>query len=130
MAEPASLIKHEHSSAMAALRLLTLGLGVFFLFMSINKVAWLTNPNLLTDRFTRWMPNAAPYAKVYLRNVAIPGGPVFARVVPVAEFLTAMAFFTGVLTNVAAGLALFMIFNFHTATSSFSSIEFLRDGTG
>jgi hypothetical protein len=48
----------------------------------------------------------------------------------VAEFLTALSMLTGVYTNIAAAAALFMILNFHTATSSFSSIEFLRDGTG
>lgn len=110
--------------------MLTLGLGVFFLFMSVNKVAWLTNPNLLADRFTRWLPDASPYASVYLRTVAIPGAPIFARVVPIAEFLTALAMFTGLKTNFAAAAALFMIFNFHLATSSFSSTDFLRDGTG
>jgi uncharacterized membrane protein YphA (DoxX/SURF4 family) len=113
-----------------ALRLLTIGLGVFFLAMSYNKVAWVGDPAQLTLRFDRWLPNASPYARVYLQAVAIPGGAVFARIVPIAELLTALSMFTGVYTNIAAMAALFMILNFHTATSSFSSIEFLRDGTG
>ena len=109
---------------------MTLGLGIFFLFMSLNKVAWLSNPALLSQRFERWLPNASWYAQPYLRTVAIPGAAVFARLVPIGEFLTAMAMFTGVYTNVAAAAALFMILNFHTATSSFSSMDFMRDGTG
>ena len=117
-------------AAGVALRLLTLGLGVFFLAMSYNKRAWLGDPALLTDRFQRWLPTAAPYARYYLETVAIPGGPAFARVVPIAELLTAISMFTGRYTNVTAAAALFMVLNFHTATSSFSSIEFLRDGTG
>jgi hypothetical protein len=44
--------------------------------------------------------------------------------------MTAMSLLTGLYTNVAAGAALFMILNFHTATSAFSSLDFLRDGTG
>ncbi len=125
-------IDHARSADVTgvALRLVSIGLGIFFLAMSYNKLTWLGDPAQLTDRFQRWLPNAAPYARVYLQEVAIPGGVVFARVVPLAEFLTAVSMFTGVLTNVAAGAALFMILNFHTATSAFSSIEFLRDGTG
>jgi uncharacterized membrane protein YphA (DoxX/SURF4 family) len=120
----------ERRSVELALRLLSIGVGVFFLGMSLNKLAWLENPGLLAQRFERWLPNAAPYAKVYLEAVAIPGSAVFARVVPVGEFLTAVAMLTGVYTRPAAGMALAMILNFHLATSSFSSWDFLRDGTG
>ena len=116
--------------ALVALRLISIGLGIFFLAMSYNKRAWFADPTQLSGRFDRWLPNAAPYAQVYLRTVAIPGANVLARVVPVAEFLTALSMLTGIWTNVSAPLALLMILNFHTATSSFSSIEFLRDGTG
>jgi len=115
---------------MVALRIVSLGVGVFFLAMCLNKVAWLTDPSLLSQRFERWLPNAAPYAKTYLETVAIPGAAVFARLVPLGEFLTALAMFSGVFTNVAAGVALVMILNFHLATSAFWSLEFLRDGTG
>jgi uncharacterized membrane protein YphA (DoxX/SURF4 family) len=118
------------NGVMLGLRVLSLGLGVFFLAMSLNKIGWLADPTLLTERFERWLPTAAPYARVYLELVAIPGGPVFARLVPIGEFCTALAMFTGVFTNVAAGVALLMILNFHLATGSFSSVEFLRDGTG
>jgi hypothetical protein len=113
-----------------ALRIVTVGLGIFFLAMSYNKLAWLGDPAQLTNRFQRWLPTASPYAHVYLEYVAIPGGVAFARIIPIAELLTALSMLTGVYTNVAAMAALFMILNFHTATSSFSSIEFLRDGTG
>ena len=98
--------------------------------MAYNKVTWLSDPTQLTERFQRWLPNASPYARVYLQLVAIPGGAVLARVVPIAECLTALSMLTGVYTNVAASAAIFMIVNFHIATSSFSSIDFLRDGTG
>ena len=97
-----------------ALRIVAFGLGVFFLAMSLNKIAWFGDPDVLAQRFQRWLPMASPYA----------------RIVPVAEFCTAMAMLSGVFTNVAAGAALFMILNFHLATSAFSSPEFLRDGTG
>jgi uncharacterized membrane protein YphA (DoxX/SURF4 family) len=113
-----------------ALRLLAIGVGLFFLAMSLNKLAWLGNPDLLTDRLERWLPTASPYAKPYLESVAIPGAAVFARLVPIGEFLTAMALLSGAFTRAAAGMALVMISNFHLATSAFSSWAFLQDGTG
>jgi hypothetical protein len=120
----------DGNMTLVGLRVLTLGVGLFFLFMSLNKLAWLANPDLLADRFTRWLPTAAPYARMYLQTVAIPGAEVFARVVPIGEFLTAIAMHAGNRTNIVAAAALFMIINFHLATSSFSSVAFLRDGTG
>lgn len=112
------------------LRILALGVGVFFLAMSYNKIAWIMEPDLLAQRFQRWLPNASWYARPYLEAVAIPGAAVFARLVPIGEFLTALALIAGAYTNIAAGLALLMIAQFHLATSSYSSVEFLRDGTG
>ncbi len=130
MPESNDLLLQNRCIGLVALRIVSVGLGVFFLAMSLNKVGWFGNPNLLTDRFIRWMPTASPYARVYLRAVAIPGGRVFARVVPIAELLAALAFLTGVRTHLAAAAALLMIMNFHIATSSFSALDFLRDGTG
>lgn len=112
------------------MRILAFGVGVFFLAMSVNKITWLMEPELLAQRFQRWLPNASWYARPYLEAVAIPGAPLFARLVPIGEFLTALALLAGVYTNIAAALALLMIAQFHLATSSYSSLEFLRDGTG
>ena len=113
-----------------ALRIVTLGLGIFFLAMSYNKLAWFGEPSQLTQRLERWLPDAAPYARVYLQALAIPGAELFARIVPIAELLTALSMLTGLYMRIAAAAALFMILNFHTATSSFSSADFLGDATG
>lgn len=117
-------------NARAGLRVLAIGIGIFFLAMAANKLEWIEHPELLTHRLEQWLPAAAPYAKWYLRTIAIPGAPVFARVVPIAELSIGFALLTGALINVAAGAALVMVLNFHFATSAFSSTEFLRDGTG
>ncbi len=116
--------------AYIALRILAVLLGVFFLATSVNKLPWLTQPSLLTARFERWLPDASPYAMYYLRSVAIPASDIFARLVPAAEFLTGLALISGVSIRVASLLSLFMVVNFHVATSAFSSWAFLRDGTG
>ena len=113
-----------------ALRVLALCVGVFFLAMAANKIAWLTNSNLLLERFQRWAPHARPWVRWYLETIAIPGAPVFARVVPIAEFCTSMALIIGFWPRLAAALALLMVLNFHFATASFWAVDFLRDGTG
>jgi uncharacterized membrane protein YphA (DoxX/SURF4 family) len=112
------------------LRVLAVCLGVFFLAMAANKIGWITNGNLLLERFQRWAPNARPWVRWYLETIAIPGAPVFARLVPLAEFSTAIALIFGIWPRLAAALALLMVLNFHFATASFWSWEFLRDGTG
>jgi uncharacterized membrane protein YphA (DoxX/SURF4 family) len=113
-----------------ALRVLALMLGVFFLAMGLNKLAWLTDSDVLTERFVRWVPTAAPPARWYLEHVAIPGAPLFARVVPLAELSAAAALILGIYIRGVAPLALAMVLNFHFATSAFFSWAFLRDGTG
>jgi len=116
--------------ARVGLRILSIGIGIFFLAMAANKLAWIEHPELLAHRFEQWLPAASPYGRWYLRTIAVPGAPVFARVVPIAELSIGIALLTGTMTNVAAGAALVMVLNFHVATSAFSSTEFLRDGTG
>jgi uncharacterized membrane protein YphA (DoxX/SURF4 family) len=117
-------------SSAIALRVLAIALGIFFLGMAANKVAWLMNSNLLLERFQRWAPMARPSVKWYLEHVCIPGAPIFARLVPLGELATAIALIVGVWPRVAATLALLMVLNFHFATSSFWAVDFLRDGTG
>lgn len=113
-----------------ALRVLTVMLGVFFLAMGLNKLEWLTNSDLLADRFARWLPTAAPYARWYLETIAIPGAPLFARLVPLGELGAAAALILGVHIRIVAPLTLAMVLNFHFATSAFSTWAFFRDGTG
>ena len=113
-----------------ALRVLALTLGVFFLAMGVNKTEWLTNSDLLAERFARWLPHAAPHARWYLEHIAIPGAPLFARLVPLGELGAAAALILGIHIRVVAPLALAMVVNFHFATSALSTWAFLRDGTG
>ena len=113
-----------------ALRLLAVMVGLFFLGMGLNKIAWLADSDLLASRFIAWLPTAAPYARWYLETIAIPGAVVFARLVPLAELCVAAALILGIRIHVVSAIALVMVLNFHLATSAFSSWAFLRDGTG
>ena len=112
------------------LRLMAVFIGVFFIAMAFNKIAWLTDGNLLLQRFERWAPDARPPVRWYLETIAIPAAPFFARLVPIAEFSTGTALIIGFWPRMVALLALLMVLNFHFATASFWSWEFLRDGTG
>lgn len=117
-------------STAVALRVLSLGLGVFFVAMSMNKIAWLTNANLLSDRFVRWAPTASPSVRWYLDTIALPVAPVLARAIPISEFCVGLSFVVGLWIRPAAAIALFLVLNFHFGTSALYAWEFLRDGTG
>ena len=112
------------------LRVSALFLGIFFLAQSMNKLAWPGNSQLLLGRFQRWAPTARPEVQWYLVHVATPFAPLLARIIPVSEFLTSMAFILGFWIPAAAVLALFMVLNFHFGTAAFYAWDFLRDGTG
>ena len=114
----------------AGLRVLAICVGVFLVAMAEGKLAWLTDSRLLLDRFLRWLPEAQPAVRWYLETIAIPAAPLFARLVPLGEFVCGIALIVGFWPRIAAAIALFMVLNFHFATASYWSWEFLRDGTG
>ena len=66
-------------------------LGTFLVFMGIDKISWLTDDSVLAGRFREWLETAPAPSRWYLENVAIPGTPVFARLVPLAEMTAGAA---------------------------------------
>ncbi|MEQ1574097.1 MAG: DoxX family membrane protein [Vicinamibacterales bacterium] len=118
------------SSASLALRLLAVALGIFFVFTALGKIDWLANGAILLERFQRALPSTHPSVRWYLETIAIPGAPLFARLVPLAEFCAGAALVIGFWPRLVAGLALFMILNFHFIDGSYWSVEFLRSGIG
>jgi uncharacterized membrane protein YphA (DoxX/SURF4 family) len=114
----------------AALRVLGLAVGLFFLFNGLDKRAWLFDSSLLEERLREWLENAAPSVRWYIETLATPGVPLFARLVPLAELLTGAALIVGFWTRLAAFLALMMVANFNFARGMFHSGEFLTDGVG
>jgi uncharacterized membrane protein YphA (DoxX/SURF4 family) len=105
-------------------------LGVFFLFQGLNKVDWLLDGGILAQRLQNWMRNAPPAVRWYLETFAIPGVPLFARLVPLGELATGAALILGFWPRLIAALALVMVANFHFGLGSYYSVEFLRDGAG
>lgn len=113
-----------------ALRALAWMLGVFFVFNAIDKTAWLTDSGILAERLAGWLEQAPPSARWYIETVAVPGVPLFARIVPIAELTAGAALILGVWTRLAATVALLMVANFHVARGFVFDPEFLIDGTG
>ncbi len=114
----------------AGLRALSILLGVFILFMGISKIGWFTDTSVLESRFTEWHESGPPAARWYLETFAIPGMPLFARLVPLAELATGAALIVGFWVRLAAGLALFMVLNFHFASDVLPHYAYLTNAYG
>jgi uncharacterized membrane protein YphA (DoxX/SURF4 family) len=112
---------------MLALRILALLLGVFFLAQGLNKLAWLLDSGILAARLQNWTQGAPASVRWYIETV-LPGVPLFARLVPLAELSVGVALLVGFWPRLAAGLACVMVLNFHFALGSFFQWEALRDG--
>jgi uncharacterized membrane protein YphA (DoxX/SURF4 family) len=112
------------------LRALSIIMGTFLVFMSIDKISWLTDDSVLAGRFREWLETAPAVSRWYLENVAIPGTPVFARLVPLAEMAAGAALVCGVKIRLAAALALLMVANFHFASDVLFHYSYLTNGYG
>lgn len=110
------------------LTVLRILLGVFFLCMGLNKLAWLTDAGILTRQLTEWMDAGGAFSRWYVQTVCLPGVQVFARVVPLAEMATGVALILGAYTRPAALLALLMLLNFHVASGIIFSYAYLTNG--
>ena len=112
------------------LRALAFMLGVFFVFHALDKIAWFADSSILAQRLDGWLKNAAPSTRWYIETVAVPGIPLFARLVPLAELSTGVALILGFWPRLVAALAFLMVANFHFARGAFYTWAFPLDGTG
>jgi uncharacterized membrane protein YphA (DoxX/SURF4 family) len=114
----------------AALRVLSLFLGVFLIFEGLGKLAWLSDGGPLAAVLQGWLKEAPPTSRWYLDTFAIPGIPMFARLVPLGELLGGAALVAGFWTRVAASAAFLMVLNFHIASGAIFQYRFLTNGFG
>jgi len=117
-------------SPAGALRILTLALGIFLIFMAADKIAWLTDSTILVRRLQEWRGMARPAARWYLDTIAIPGAPVFARVVVLSELAAGTALILGTRVRLAAALAFLMVLNFHFAADLIFRYAYLTNAYG
>jgi uncharacterized membrane protein YphA (DoxX/SURF4 family) len=109
---------------------LSLALGVFFLFMALDKLPWLADRGLLAKELTEWKANAPPPSRWYLETIALPGAPFFAPLVLGGEFAVALALLSGVQMRLAAVAGLFMVVNFHFAMGVMLQYAYLWNAYG
>ena len=117
-------------SSAAGLRVLSLFLGIFFLFMGLDKVGWLSDPGLLTRQLNDWVETSPAASRWYLRTIAIPGAPVFAYLVLAGELGTGVALLVGFKPRLAALVGLFMVLNFHFAMGVLLRYSYLWNAYG
>jgi uncharacterized membrane protein YphA (DoxX/SURF4 family) len=123
------MLTHAGSST-GGLRALSLMLGTFLVFMAIDKVAWLTDVGILAGLFREWLETAPPASRWYLETVAIPGAPVFARLVPLGEVTVGTALICGFRVRLAAAMMLLMVLNFHFASDLLFHYNYLINAYG
>ena len=114
----------------AALRVLALLLGVFLIFMGVAKFGWLMDGGILARQLQNWRDAAGPFSHWYLDTVALPGAPIFARLVPLGELAAGAALFLGFRVRIAATVALLMVINFHIASGVMFQYAYLTNGYG
>jgi len=112
------------------LRALSLALGIFLSSMGLDKVAWLGDPGLLEAELRQWTSFAPAVSRWYVETLALPGVPVFARLVPLGEVSAGVALVLGYRVRLAAAVALVMILNFHVAMGVIFSAGYLTNGYG
>ena len=112
------------------LRTLSLVMGAFLVLMGCNKVDWLMDSGLLTGELEQWRESAPGISRWYLNTVAIPGAPVFARLVLLGELGTGAALVGGFRVRLMATVALLMVLNFHFASGVIFSYGYLTNGYG
>jgi uncharacterized membrane protein YphA (DoxX/SURF4 family) len=114
------------------LAVLRICIGVFFIFESFLKIRWLTDPSMLAGQFATWSSAAAAGSvnAWYLQRIAVPGGALFARLVPLGEFATGLALVLGFWTPLFAFAGFFMALNFQIASGAIFKYSFLTSGYG
>jgi uncharacterized membrane protein YphA (DoxX/SURF4 family) len=124
-----SILSKTGSSA-GGLRVLSLLMGAFLIFMGLDKLGWFVDDGFLVGRLQEWRDIAAPASRWYLEKVAIPGAPVFARLVPLGELSAGTALICGIWVRPAAVVALLMVLNFHFAADILLHYNYLINGFG
>jgi uncharacterized membrane protein YphA (DoxX/SURF4 family) len=115
----------RHAAGLIALRIC---LGVFFVLESLGKLAWLSDPAILTRQLGEWLQHAPSWSRWYLETIAMPGAPVFARLVPFAEIALGLSLIAGVWVRLAAALGVLMVVNFYFAAGRLPQYSFLTSG--
>ena len=111
------------------LMLIRITAGIYLFSMGVSKVRWLLDSTPLTNQLSVWSAQATPLSQWYLERL-LPGTPVFARLVPLAEMAGGLALAVGFWTRLVAGAMFLMILNYQLAAGAMFSSAYLTDGNG
>ena len=117
-------------SGAAGLRVLSLFMGVFLISMGFGKLGWFTDSSFLVAELRGWWGSAPALSRWYIDMVAMPGAPLFARLVLFGELASGAALVAGFRVRLAAGVALLMVLNFHVASGVMFHWAYLTNGYG
>jgi uncharacterized membrane protein YphA (DoxX/SURF4 family) len=84
----------------------------------------------LASRLREWLETAPRASRWYLETIALPGAPVFARLVLVGELAAGAALVAGFQVRLAAALAFLMVLNFHFAADVLFHYSYLTNPYG
>ena len=119
------------NSPAGGLRALSLVMGLFLVLMGYGKLAWFADSGYLTYQLEEWISfEPVAISRWYLEWVALPGAPLFARLVVLGELAAGAALLAGFRVRLAGGLALAMVVNFHFASGIMFTSGYLTNGYG
>src|SRR6185295_17209139 len=76
------------------LMLIRIAAGIYLCSMGVSKARWLLDSTPLANQLSIWSAQATPLSQWYLERL-LPGTPVFARLVPLAEMAGGLALTVG-----------------------------------
>ncbi len=117
-------------SGAGGLRVLSLFMGVFLISMGLGKLGWFADSSFLVAELRGFWGSAPALSRWYIDTVAMPGAPLFARLVPFGELASGAALVAGFRVREAAGVALLMVLNFHFAMGLLFQSAYLTNGFG
>ena len=119
------------NSPAAGLRALSLVMGVFLVLMGRGKLAWFADSAHLTYELEQWLSfEPVLISRWYLEWVAVPGAPLFARLVVLGELAAGVALIAGFRVGLTGTVALAMVLNFHFASGIMFTSGYLTNGYG
>lgn len=130
MAHPPA-IQRSSSPRQQAVGLLVIRItvGVYLFFIGFSKASWLLDSAPWANQLSQWLTGATPISRWYLERI-MPGAPVFARIIPLAEMIGGLALVVGFWTRLAASLCLVMVLNVQLASAAMFKYSYLADAAG
>ena len=111
------------------LLVIRVAVGVYLFFVGFSKASWLLDSTPWVSQLSQWLTDATPISRWYLDRI-MPGAPIFARVIPLAEMIGGLALAVGFWTRLAALLCLVMVLNVQLAAAAMFKYSYLTDGAG